>query len=654
MITYEQNKQELLHLFQSAITFARERNNKDIEQFLTDTMQHVREGKLFIVVCGEFKKGKSSFINALLNEIDLCPVDIDVATSLVSTISYGDPERLTVFFGEPGQEVQQEKHLNGRDEISAYVTEQGNPRNIKRVRLLDLKIPNKLLEAGLIIADTPGIGIFNTEHTDVTSAIVPQADVILYVCDAIEPLSTTELHFMEKYMRKNPHILFIMTKKDKNPQFQVILEDTRQKVAALFERDEKEVVIIPVSNLAKRDYLESQDEEDLKESNFPALETQLWKDLNEGRGRILLAKGGTALGRSLAELRFPIQTELDACRQQDQQQLADMEHEVQAKQQQLKALLENNAQWQQLLSNELNDIQQQVAENFQKGFANIKHFVNTYLDDKHLRDNPEEIATLLQSDMSALLTDIQQGIEKEVTALQGRIEDATRLNLDPYKGFSLAVVEYKPSRSLSERDRPGWWQKSLEVTGGGKTGAGAAMTLLGLMGASVGATLGLLSGGTLVIPLAVTGATIGGAIGQIAGAATGVRRTLKQLKRQERNELMQYLMSFVVEQEAIQAKQLQTTMQNLGRALHDDFITKLMREKKSVEEGLIALHDTRKLTQNQTTARITQLSLLLQRLDQIQQRLEKLLSAALQPAEQTDEMKQKSSLSKANEDWADE
>ncbi|NER05229.1 MAG: hypothetical protein F6K17_22860 [Okeania sp. SIO3C4] len=58
---------------------------------------------MWIVICGEYKQGKSSLTNALLNEPELFPVDVDVTTSLVSTITYGEREKIMVVLGKPGE-----------------------------------------------------------------------------------------------------------------------------------------------------------------------------------------------------------------------------------------------------------------------------------------------------------------------------------------------------------------------------------------------------------------------------------------------------------------------------------------------------------------------------------------------------------------------
>src|SRR5947209_2665660 len=195
MIIYEQKKQQALQLFQTAIAFAHEHNNSQIEQFLTETMKRLVEEKLIVVVCGEFKQGKSSLINALLDEPGLCPVDVDIATSTVTSIAYGPQERLAVQLGEPGQPVKEEKLLHNRSEIAEYVTEHGNPRNVRRARLMTIQVPNKKLASGLVLVDTPGVGGLNSEHTDVAYAFRSSADVVLFVSDALEPLSAVEISF---------------------------------------------------------------------------------------------------------------------------------------------------------------------------------------------------------------------------------------------------------------------------------------------------------------------------------------------------------------------------------------------------------------------------------------------------------------------------
>ncbi len=633
MIAYDQSRHQLLQLFQTAIDFARERNNNDMLQYLAKIMQHLNEGQLYVVVCGEYKQGKSSFINALLNEKeDLCPVDVDVTTSIVTTIAYGETEKITVLLGEPGEEPTQQKRLKSRDQIRDYVTEQGNPRNQRRARMLAIELPNEQLKSGLVLVDTPGVGGLNTEHTDVTYAFLPYADVALFISDAHEPLSELELNFIKD--RVAPHcqdIIYIVTKKDQNAQFQVIVEDNRHKLAAKLKRPLDEITITPVSSLLKREYLEYQDEEALKASNFTSLDEQLWKHLNDGRGRILLLKAGIELGKSLGELRLPIQTELTACQEEDKQRLDELERAVKAKNNRLQVLLEKNAQWHTLLRDRLEDISSKIADEFRQGFVEIKHGIDTYLDDKALRGKPEQIVNLLQADMGGLLATMQKNLEQDAGMLQGVLERETGLDLNPYRDASTSDALVPLPKPIA-KEKSGLWTKSLEVARNATSTGIAGGTIMGLLGAAVGGTIGLFAGGVGAIPGAYWGATIGASLGQIAGMATGARRAIQQMGNRERSEIAHYLHTFVAEQEANLRRKLGGAIRDMERFLRDDFTDQLIREKRSIELALVALQNTRQSSQSQNKARIAILAVQLQRLDYVQNGLEKILRAATQSA----------------------
>ena len=68
------------------------------DQGFLDNLKLWRAGLFRIVVMGEIKQGKSSFINALLGVKDLVPVNSDVATSTIFKIRYGKEKRYRVFF----------------------------------------------------------------------------------------------------------------------------------------------------------------------------------------------------------------------------------------------------------------------------------------------------------------------------------------------------------------------------------------------------------------------------------------------------------------------------------------------------------------------------------------------------------------------------
>ena len=122
-----------------------------------------KTGLFRIVVMGEIKKGKSSFINALLGHKDLVPVCSDVATSTIFKICYGPEVGYKVFFHKASGKVPVSV---GADELVKYGTENGNPGNEKQVEFIQVFCPSPLLKAGLVIVDTPGLGGLFKQHDE--------------------------------------------------------------------------------------------------------------------------------------------------------------------------------------------------------------------------------------------------------------------------------------------------------------------------------------------------------------------------------------------------------------------------------------------------------------------------------------------------------
>jgi GTPase Era involved in 16S rRNA processing len=150
---------------------------------------------------------------------------------------------------------------------------------------MEIEAPNAQLKQGLTLVNTPGIGALYAQHTNITYAFIPNADAILFVRDTVKPLSEIDLRFIkERILPYTQDIIFVLTKKDQVKDYQALLEDNRKKLAATLESPAEQITIIPVSSLAKRDYLRSHDPEDLEESNFPLLENTLWQFVGAHRG----------------------------------------------------------------------------------------------------------------------------------------------------------------------------------------------------------------------------------------------------------------------------------------------------------------------------------------------------------------------------------
>mgnify|MGYP000334067034 FL=1 len=162
----------------------------EIDKAITTT-----EDSATVLFCGEFKRGKSSLVNAIIGT-ELCPTDIGIATSVVTTIKYGAVKKAVRYYGnllENADSLKSEK-IEWED-IDKYTM--GDVLEIDNTILVELSYPSPFLKNGITIIDTPGIGGLDPRHAILTHMALPKADVIVFVTDAGEPLTQSELEFYE-------------------------------------------------------------------------------------------------------------------------------------------------------------------------------------------------------------------------------------------------------------------------------------------------------------------------------------------------------------------------------------------------------------------------------------------------------------------------
>ena len=176
--------------------------------------QNYENGLFNIVVLGEVKKGKSSFINALLGVENLVPVDTGIATSCVYRIRYGEQLSYTVhFFRSPEPGTPEKAPLRiAAESVATYGTEKGNPMNEKEVDYIEITCPSEFLRNGFCIVDTPGLGGMYRAHRAITYRYVSQADAVFFVTDHKAPIGHLECGYIKDVLEVTPHLYFVQTK----------------------------------------------------------------------------------------------------------------------------------------------------------------------------------------------------------------------------------------------------------------------------------------------------------------------------------------------------------------------------------------------------------------------------------------------------------
>ncbi|HTW10690.1 MAG TPA: dynamin family protein [Acidimicrobiales bacterium] len=158
-----------------------------------------------VSVLGEFKRGKSTLINALLGA-ELMPTGVLPLTAVVTEVAYGEPGATVVHLDGTTQQV-------GLEDLADYVTEARNPANQRQVARVEARAPVELLRAGVVLVDTPGIGsVFR--HDEAAGRALLEADGAVLVLSADAPLSAEERNLLSSLSERNAPTFFVLNRVD--------------------------------------------------------------------------------------------------------------------------------------------------------------------------------------------------------------------------------------------------------------------------------------------------------------------------------------------------------------------------------------------------------------------------------------------------------
>jgi hypothetical protein len=253
-------------------------------------------------VVGQFKRGKSSLLNALL-DADVLPAGVLPLTSVPTFIEAADHFGLTVAFSAADPQAWSPSDA---DELQAvlrsYVAEDANPRNTKQVERVVLTLASPLLSDGLVLIDTPGVGSTLRHNTDAAEAALPECDAALVVVSPDPPITQVELDYIERVRASAADIIVALNKID-------TLEPADVPVAVTFLREVLDgvglpsVEIFPVSARRARAAEASGDATALDASGIPALRRRLGANAVQDRERLLV--------EAIAQKTAPVVRELD-------------------------------------------------------------------------------------------------------------------------------------------------------------------------------------------------------------------------------------------------------------------------------------------------------------------------------------------------------
>lgn len=214
-----------------SIKALKENGFSDLALEINKIRQSANRERFTIAVVGEFSRGKSTFLNKLL-ERDFLPVGDLPTTAVMTRIRYHAKEAMAVFNEKNEKLEERELSQNAWEDLVA--------RNFGgedfRGNVL-VGIQSKWLDEGNIeMIDTPGAGDLNEERIKVVNDALLGCDGVIIAVNAIAALSMTEKIFIEERLlaRKIPFMMLVVTKLDLIPlqERAGVVRYIRQKLAS--------------------------------------------------------------------------------------------------------------------------------------------------------------------------------------------------------------------------------------------------------------------------------------------------------------------------------------------------------------------------------------------------------------------------------------
>lgn len=145
-----------------------------------------------LVVLGDFKRGKSTIINAILGK-SIAPVNVAPETFTINSISYGEIPKAEAVL-KNGQRISLTPDDLVRDKLEKLM--RAFPDTLDYIDIRD----NAELLKEIRIVDTPGLSDLDCLDKQVQDYLV-NADAVIYIASALSPFSESEQFFLASHVR---------------------------------------------------------------------------------------------------------------------------------------------------------------------------------------------------------------------------------------------------------------------------------------------------------------------------------------------------------------------------------------------------------------------------------------------------------------------
>ncbi len=578
----------------------------DLGERLQRALDTIGDPSVNVVVVGEFKQGKSSLINALLNA-KVCAVDDDIATAVPTVVRHGDEQKawaLTRPANGP-TDAESTRAPIPFTNVPAFETEVGSPNHDVTVTGVEIEIPRRLLDDGLVLIDTPGVGGLGSAHSTAALGALSVANAVIFVSDASQEFTRAEIDFLSQALELCPHVLCVMTKIDFYPAWRRVQEINQGHL----QRTGFDVSILPVSSMLRFEAARLKDRQLNLESGFSSLIDWLTDDVVANANASELHGAKNDLFSACDQLAGQFGAELESLK--DPARAAEIVQQLESAKTRSDHLRSQVSKWNVTLNDGIGDLNSEVDFDFRGRMRRLTQEADDAIENSDPMDTWDEFEPWLVNRVSFdVVTNYRYLIER-AQELSARVADhfeieGAELNdeFDVHNPMNvLSKVAIEPT---VEMDEMGSAQKGMTVLRGSYTG----ILMFTMIGSMIGIALG---------PVAIG---IGLLMGR-KGLKDEKERQLKLRRSQAKIALRRYSdeVSFQV------TKDSRDTLRRVHRQLRDHYSARAEELHKSTTESLKAASEAANLDQNERVTRTKDVQAELQRIQQLRAMAEKVVGA---------------------------
>lgn len=557
-----------------------------------------------VLIVGEYKKGKSTLINSLVNA-EVCPTDDDIATARPIMVHHA-PEPMAELLlaapaGDDGAEAPAHPpggaDLDADDpaptlvpplsrpidvsEIRQWATDDGGAETGPPVRAVRVGLPRTLLSSGLVLVDTPGIGGLRSPQGAATVRLADQADGVLFVSDASQEYTQSELDYLHAVRQLCPNVVCVMTKIDFYPSWRRMVEGNQ----AHLRRAGIDSVLIATSAPLRQAAIERNDRELNVESGYADLVSILRTGLGARAQALAVERVLVELREVLGQLDGQIEAELAVLEDPDRAEA--VVRELQEAKARAEALRGRAAKWQQTLSDGTSDLVADIEHHLRAQFRELVRQADEAIDSSDPGKTWDEFEPWLVNAVGTLLTAHH--------TYQRQRADYLAWQVAQHFGDDAALTtDLLPSSSpvsLAETVGAKFDNRRYTVTARGVTavrGTYGGVAMVSMLAAMTGI-------GALVIPV---GLSIGALLGSRA-----VRDEKKRLLAQRRAQGKQAVHRYSDDILFRASKDTRDTLRLTQRQLRDFYAARAEELNRSTVEALTAVQQSIKADQETRTNR---------------------------------------------------